>query len=191
MSLDMECLWRWQVELKAMHKWPVAIRPRCVGVTAPDCDPTLILTNHWADVLQELSASTFYPENGNSILFWNNEKHLQGYLVSEGWSPQPLLHSDMSQHIGFIVSLCGSVSFKLKNYLMSAVSDYRCFRSSQVEIHRSALAQQERTDLTGKVSNLTTKWKLRICLSCVTSFIFLFMCTFEILKLLMTHNGKQ
>jgi hypothetical protein len=40
---------------------------------------------------------------------------------------------------------------------MSAVSDYSYFQSALVEINRGALAEQERTDITGKVSNLITK----------------------------------
>jgi len=40
---------------------------------------------------------------------------------------------------------------------MSAVSDYNYYQSSLVEMHRSALAEQERTDIAGKGSNLITK----------------------------------
>jgi hypothetical protein len=52
---------------------------------------------------------------------------------------------------------CGSVSFKLEDYLMSADSDYSYQQSAVVEMHRSALAEQERNDVTGKGSNLITK----------------------------------
>jgi hypothetical protein len=40
---------------------------------------------------------------------------------------------------------------------MSAVSDYSYFQFALVEMHRSALAEQERNDITGKGSNLVTK----------------------------------
>jgi hypothetical protein len=40
---------------------------------------------------------------------------------------------------------------------MSAVSDYSYFQSSLVEMHRSAPAEQERNDITGKGSNLIKK----------------------------------
>jgi len=35
MSLEMEHLWGQQAELKAVHKGPASLRPRCDGLVAP------------------------------------------------------------------------------------------------------------------------------------------------------------
>jgi len=35
MSLDVEHLWGWRAELKAVHKGPASWQPRCDGVVAP------------------------------------------------------------------------------------------------------------------------------------------------------------
>lgn len=98
-------------------------------------------------------------------------------------------------HNTTVFLFCGSVSFKLEDYLMSAVSDYSYFQSAPVEMHRSVLAEQERTDITGKSSNLITKWKLRVCLSFVTSVLFLCLhvrlkCT-ETVQWHIMANSKQ
>jgi hypothetical protein len=34
-SLELGRLWCWRAELKAVHKGPVSLRPRCDGVIAP------------------------------------------------------------------------------------------------------------------------------------------------------------